>query len=440
MSEFDDDEPPASRECFVFVAAIPQGERVTALVARRGMLYHVALRGAASGSSDLQTSAAAYLRALPTDSTDAEPPSLDVALGGASAVSVQLVVFAHQSGRGRGRPAERASMDTMWTALLGAGPAAALRDGRRRRSVAQSGRNGIVGGAEGDAESYDSEGGRAPGAAAGTVAAYLDGVPSCYGRAIVLTAPMYAAARSNGALSGREKVKKGAPLGTSIIRPKCPDDADAREDADAEIPAWEWTAGSTQVPASGRSTRSAGPPPAPARATVSATSVMAYFLGLIAAPTVAEFDYSQRQLTDAGSVPMAAVRRRARALGGADPALSDVKVLPPPVSRGIVTAVSVDVDLLEEHMRAVTTSSAVIRRALRVAAKLFTGELPATPRDDACASGLRQLDSALSGCVVRPATCGGKSAGQPRHSTPCCCSLAGTPLFRRCPTTTRHGC
>ena len=362
--------PSQSHECLVFIALVTEGERSTALVACRQTLYHVA-GAAAPAESDLRTSADAYVRALSADAAVAAYPSVPVTLEGDRAADVRFFVFPHQAGRRRGAQSEARVLRTQWTALVGSRLAAALSDGRRRRSSAMpSGASGEEDRAAGGAASSE-DAARLAGAVDGTVGAYLYAARSCNARAIVMTAPMYAAARSNGVLRGRDKVRQGAPKDTRLVAPRCGDDADRLEDADAEIPAWDWARSSSALPAARRSRRGDAASPPPQQRTVSSSSVLAYQLGLVAEPTDAEVPYTERQLTHAASVPMAAVVRRARSLFGHDSHLANVVVGKPPPSRGVVQAVSTDVDLFEEHLRGVTTNSEVVRRATGIAALIF---------------------------------------------------------------------
>lgn len=392
-----------SHECFVFLAAVAQdGARPTALVVWRRALYHVAGLDAALGT-DLRTSAEAYARALSGDAAaDAHPP-VDVTLDGSRVVGVRFFVFTHQAGSRRGAQTEARVLVTQWTALHGPVLTAMLKDGRRRRSsVMPRGASGEEDFALGDEASSDAD--HRGENAEGTVGAYLATARSCDARGVLMTEPMYAAARSNGVLGSRAKVRQGAPRGTRVVRPQCADDVDLREDADAVIPLWEWGSSSRAVPPARRSHRVASVSPPPPRRTVSSSSVLAYHLGLVDKPTDVEFVYTDRQVAHAASVPMEAVVRRARTLFGVDTQLtSDVVVAEPPPSAGVVQASSTDVDLFEEHMHAVTTNSEIVRRATLIAAKIFPSRVPPEGSGDGCSddeSGSpppRSLEDALAG-------------------------------------------
>ena len=334
-------------ECYLFVAAIFTDNRVRsspsqALVARRGILYHVSLR---ESQTDFSFSASAYKRSVETYCAKRDITLVD---SGIPSCYILFHVFAHQKRQMSGTVPADVSNNVYWTALLGPVEASKLLD-RPSRAPKPTGASSTdtvttsVAASEAidvtESESVDFP-------APQTLGAYFQQCQSCASNAIAMSRPMLEACgiRRRGMLAA-------IPKGIKVVRVECP----GGEDADAFVPSWEG------LP-HGREHTSE-----PMK--VSSSSLLAWYLGALSEPTPEEYDYKKRLLTSVDSVPMAAIAKRIQLM--VDNVPMPFEICDETLSKGNPRISSIDVDLFEMLIQG-TTSSDVIVGGLRTALSIFS--------------------------------------------------------------------
>lgn len=338
---------PEAADSFLFLAIVyaGSGRRSSAVVMRRGEMLHVSL-GARDevGVSGFRSSAAAFWRKVGT-LLDEDPPRFPRSVREQDGATVHLTAFSHRARQGHGPLPERLKNVEYWEALLGAGEAAKLKDGARKRPVATRRPSNDHAGSGAELEDADDtdDAGMEP----GSFGAFREALPSCSNIGVALDSAM----RESLGLDRTVGAARVPPSGTQVVRPA------GLVDADAGVPMW----GSPECCGG----------PAEVRQ-VSATSLLAWTLGRkdVPTPTPEEVPYVDSVLSSVDGVAMSAVRRSLLAAVGVEGRGPRYVASAPPVIDALPTVHSVDLDLWEVS-RQVTTTQRFIYDALEGAASLF---------------------------------------------------------------------